>query len=98
MGFETAYEAMIEEPDTGRRWAFGMNFTDRSQEWRRLAPACGERLATWLAYRWMLGDDARIMSHPPAGVALRRALELEEETALAKIALDTCCEAGLALN
>ena len=96
MGFDTAYEAISEEADPGNRWAFGTGFTDPLAGVDTAVPAGvdGRDLA---AYCLMLGDDALIMSHRlqqwPA-----RAPELEEDTALANIALDLLGQARLLLS
>ncbi|HTA08310.1 MAG TPA: 1,2-phenylacetyl-CoA epoxidase subunit PaaC [Streptosporangiaceae bacterium] len=95
MGFDTAYEAISEETDTGHRWAFGTGFTDPLAGVDTAVPAeiDGGDLAT---YCLMLGDDALIMSHR-LQQWLARAPELEEDTALANIALDLLGQARLLL-
>src|ERR1700747_2373380 len=96
MGFDTAYEAISEESDSGHRWAFGTGFTDPLAGVDPSVPAGvdGANLAT---YCLMLGDDALIMSHR-LQQWLARAPELEEETALANIALDLLGQARLLLS
>ncbi|HEY2076354.1 MAG TPA: 1,2-phenylacetyl-CoA epoxidase subunit PaaC, partial [Streptosporangiaceae bacterium] len=96
MGFDTAYEAISEESDSGHRWAFGTGFTDPLAGVDTSVPAGvdGANLAT---YCLMLGDDALIMSHR-LQQWLARAPELEEETALANIALDLLGQARLLLT
>jgi ring-1,2-phenylacetyl-CoA epoxidase subunit PaaC len=86
MAFDTAYEAITEETDSGHRWAFGTGFTDplAGVDPRLPDGVDGHDLAT---YCLMLGDDALIMSHR-LQQWLAKAPELEEETALANIALD----------
>jgi ring-1,2-phenylacetyl-CoA epoxidase subunit PaaC len=93
MGFDTAYEAISEENDSGHRWAFGTGFSDPLAGVDTSVPAGvdGADLAT---YCLMLGDDALIMSHR-LQQWLARAPELEEETALANIALDLLGQARL---
>jgi len=93
MGFDTAYEAISEETDSGHRWAFGTGFSDPLAGVDTSVPAGldGADLAT---YCLMLGDDALIMSHR-LQQWLTRAPELEEETALANIALDLLGQARL---
>jgi ring-1,2-phenylacetyl-CoA epoxidase subunit PaaC len=93
MGFDTAYEAISEENDGGNRWAFGTGFSDPLAGVDTSVPAGvdGADLAT---YCLMLGDDALIMSHR-LQQWLARAPELEEETALANIALDLLGQARL---
>jgi ring-1,2-phenylacetyl-CoA epoxidase subunit PaaC len=96
MGFDTAYEAISEEADSGHRWAFGTGFTDPLAGVDTALPAGvdGDDLA---AYCLMLGDDALIFSHR-LQQWLARAPELEEETALANIALDLLGQARLLLT
>jgi ring-1,2-phenylacetyl-CoA epoxidase subunit PaaC len=95
MGFDTAYEAITEETDT-HRWAYGTGFTDPLAGVDTTVPAGvdGQDLA---AYCLMLGDDALIMSHRLQQL-LARAPELEEDTALANIALDLLGQARLLLT
>jgi ring-1,2-phenylacetyl-CoA epoxidase subunit PaaC len=96
MAFDTAYEAITEETDRGHRWAFGTGFTDPLAGVDASIPdgIDGHDLAT---YCLMLGDDALIMSHR-LQQWLARAPELEEETALANIALDLLGQARLLLT
>jgi ring-1,2-phenylacetyl-CoA epoxidase subunit PaaC len=96
MGFDTAYEAINEGEDTGHRWAYGTGFTDPLAGVDTSLPAGvdGRDLA---AYCLMLGDDALILSHR-LQQWLARAPELEEETALANIALDLLGQARLLLT
>ena len=95
MGFDTAYEAISEETDTGHRWAFGTGFTDPLAGVDTAVPA-GIDGVDLAAYCLMLGDDALIMSHR-LQQWLARAPELEEDTALANIALDLLGQARLLL-
>jgi ring-1,2-phenylacetyl-CoA epoxidase subunit PaaC len=95
MGFDTAYEAITEETDTGHRWAFGTGFTDPLAGVDTAVPA-GIDGADLAAYCLMLADDALIMSHR-LQQWLARAPELEEDTALANIALDLLGQARLLL-
>ena len=96
MGFDTAYESISEESDSGHRWAFGTGFTDPLAGVDTSVPA-GVDGADLAAYCLMLGDDALIMSHR-LQQWLARAPELEEETALANIALDLLGQARLLLT
>ena len=96
MGFDTAYEAISEDTDTGHRWAFGTGFTDPLAGVDTTVPA-GVDGADLAAYCLMLGDDALIMSHR-LQQWLARAPELEEDTALANIALDLLGQARLLLT
>jgi ring-1,2-phenylacetyl-CoA epoxidase subunit PaaC len=95
MGFDTAYEAITEESDTGHRWAFGTGFTDPLAGVDTSLPV-GVDGADLAVYCLMLGDDALIISHR-LQQWLARAPELEEETALANIALDLLGQARLLL-
>ncbi len=95
MGFDTAYEAITEEADSGHRWAFGTGFADPLAGVDTTVPD-GVDGADLGAYCLMLGDDALIMSHR-LQQWLSRAPELEEETALANIALDLLGQARLLL-
>jgi ring-1,2-phenylacetyl-CoA epoxidase subunit PaaC len=96
VGFDTAYEAISEETDTGHRWAFGTGFTDPLAGVDTALPA-GVNGADLETYCLMLGDDALIMSHR-LQEWLARAPELEEETALANVALDLLGQARLLLT
>jgi ring-1,2-phenylacetyl-CoA epoxidase subunit PaaC len=100
MGFDSAdevgaYEAITEENDS-ERWAFGTGFTDPLAGVDTGIPA-GVDGADLAVYCLMLGDDALIMSHR-LQQWLARAPELEEETALANIALDLLGQARLLLT
>jgi ring-1,2-phenylacetyl-CoA epoxidase subunit PaaC len=95
MGFDTAYEAITEENDS-ERWAFGTGFTDPLAGVDTSIPA-GVDGADLAAYCLMLGDDALVMSHR-LQQWLAKAPELEEETALANIALDLLGQARLLLT
>ncbi len=59
MGFDTAYEAISEETDSGQRWAFGTGFTDPLAGVDTTVPA-GIDGADLGAYCLMLGDDALV--------------------------------------
>jgi ring-1,2-phenylacetyl-CoA epoxidase subunit PaaC len=95
MGFDTAYEAIAEESGD-QRWAFGTGFTGPLAGVDQALPA-GADAGALAAYCLMLGDDALIMSHR-LQQWLARAPELEEETALANIALDLLGQAQLLLT
>jgi ring-1,2-phenylacetyl-CoA epoxidase subunit PaaC len=92
MGFDNAYEAITEEVDD-HRWAFGTGFVEPLSGIDAALPTgvAGDDVA---AYCLMLGDDALIMSHR-LQQWLTNAPELEEETALANIALDLLGQARL---
>src|ERR1700741_5416990 len=95
MSFDNALHAISEDNDDAR-WAFGTGFHDPLAGIDTSVPdgVDGADLAT---YCLMLGDDALIMSHR-LQQWLARAPELEEETALANIALDLLGQARLLLT
>jgi ring-1,2-phenylacetyl-CoA epoxidase subunit PaaC len=95
MGFDTAYEAIASD-EGDQRWAFGTGFTGPLAGVDQALPA-GADASALAAYCLMLGDDALIMSHR-LQQWLARAPELEEETALANIALDLLGQAQLLLT
>jgi ring-1,2-phenylacetyl-CoA epoxidase subunit PaaC len=95
MPFDSAYEAITEENDS-QRWAFGTGFTDPLAGVDTSVPASVD-CDDLAAYCLMLGDDALIMSHR-LQQWLARAPELEEETALANVALDLLGQARLLLS
>lgn len=94
MGFDNAYEAITEENDV--RWAFGTGFKDPLAGVDTTIPSDvdGSDLA---AYCLMLGDDALIMSHRLQQCCTNLP-ELEEEVAIANIALDLLGQARLLLS
>ena len=99
MGFDSvyedsAYQAITEENDE-QRWAYGTGFTDPLAGVDTAVPA-GVDGAALAAYCLMLGDDALIYSHRLQEWTTR-APELEEETALANIALDLLGQARMLL-
>src|ERR1700691_681951 len=96
MSFDTAYEAISEETDTGHRWAFGTGFTGPLDGVDTALPD-GVDGADLAQYCLMLGDDALIMSHR-LQQWLSWAPELEEETALANSALDLLGQVRLLLS
>ncbi len=89
-----AYQALAEGSDDPR-WAFGTGFTDPLDGVNTAVPqgVDGSALAQ---YCLMLGDDALIYSHR-LQQWVTRAPELEEETALANIALDLLGQARMLL-
>jgi ring-1,2-phenylacetyl-CoA epoxidase subunit PaaC len=93
MSFDNAYEAITEENDS--RWAFGTGFEDPLSGVDTTVPSGvdGARLA---AYCLMLGDDALIFSHR-LQEWVTNAPELEDEVAIANIALDLLGQARLLL-
>ena len=90
-----AYRALSDQIED-HRWAFGTGFTDPLEGVDTTVPSGvdGDALA---AYCLMLGDDALIYSHR-LQEWITRAPELEEETALANIALDLLGQARLLLT
>jgi ring-1,2-phenylacetyl-CoA epoxidase subunit PaaC len=89
-----AYQTLAD--DSGdQRWAFGTGFTDPLQGVDTTVPA-GVDGGALAAYCLMLGDDALIYSHR-LQQWVTRAPELEEETALANIALDLLGQARMLL-
>ncbi len=80
-----AYHALSEDNDD-HRWAFGTGFTDPLEGIDTTVPR-GIAADALAAYCLMLGDDALVYSHR-LQQWMTHAPELEEETALANIALD----------
>jgi ring-1,2-phenylacetyl-CoA epoxidase subunit PaaC len=93
MSFDNVYESLTEDNDA--RWAFGTGFEDPLSGVDTSVPSGvdGDRLA---AYCLMLGDDALIFSHRLQEWCTN-APELEDEVALANIALDLLGQARLLL-
>jgi ring-1,2-phenylacetyl-CoA epoxidase subunit PaaC len=89
-----AYQALAGESGD-QRWAFGTGFTDPLEGIDTGVPP-GVDGAALAAYCLMLGDDALIYSHR-LQQWVTRAPELEEETALANIALDLLGQARMLL-
>ncbi len=90
----TAYQALADE--TGdHRWAFGTGFTDPLEGIDTSVPD-GVSPAALATYCLMLGDDALIYSHR-LQQWMTRLPELEEETAVANIALDLLGQARMLL-
>src|SRR3984957_20034541 len=90
----TAYQSLGEDSDD-HRWAFGTGFTD-PLEGIDASVSDGVDAAALAAYCLMLGDDALIYSHR-LQQWMTRLPELEEETALANIALDLLGQARMLL-
>src|SRR4051794_37970199 len=90
-----AYHSLAQEAED-HRWAFGTGFVDPLEGVDTALPPGidGNSLA---AYCLMLGDDALIYSHR-LQQWVTRAPELEEETALANIALDLLGQARMLLT
>ncbi|TDP97049.1 1,2-phenylacetyl-CoA epoxidase subunit PaaC [Labedaea rhizosphaerae] len=94
MSFDNAYEAISENNDE-TRWAFGTGFVDPLSGVDTSVPD-GVDGADLAAYCLMLGDDALIMSHRLQQWC-SHAPELEDELAIANIALDLLGQARLLL-
>jgi ring-1,2-phenylacetyl-CoA epoxidase subunit PaaC len=95
MAFDDAYEALTDHDDDAR-WAYGTGFTDPLAGVPAGVPPGVDR-ADLAAYCLMLGDDALVMSHR-LQQWVTRAPELEDELALANIALDLLGQARLLLT
>lgn len=94
MSFDNAYDAITSGGDD-QHWAFGTGFDDPLSEVSRAVPSVAvEDLS---AYCLMLGDDALILSQRLTEWC-SRAPELEEDVALANIALDLLGQARLLLT
>lgn len=93
MSFDNVYEALIEDNDA--RWAFGTGFTDPLAGIDTTVPD-GVDGADLAAYCLMLGDDALVLSHRLQEWCAN-APELEDEVAIANIALDLLGQARLLL-
>jgi ring-1,2-phenylacetyl-CoA epoxidase subunit PaaC len=93
---DNPYDLLAEDHDEGHRWAFGTGFTDPLAGMDSSVPD-GLDPGTLASYCLALGDDALIYSHRlqqwVAGLP-----ELEEETAVANIALDLLGQARLLLS
>ncbi|WP_018686393.1 1,2-phenylacetyl-CoA epoxidase subunit PaaC [Actinokineospora enzanensis] len=92
---DNAYEALADEGEE-KHWAFGTGFTAALTGVDRALPAGVER-ADLVVYCLMLGDDALIHAQRLAEWC-SRAPELEEDVALANIALDLLGQARLLLS
>jgi ring-1,2-phenylacetyl-CoA epoxidase subunit PaaC len=92
---DNPYDLLAEDHDEGQRWAFGTGFTDPLEGIDTSVPD-GLDAAALARYSLALGDDALIYSHRlqqwVAGLP-----ELEEETAVANIALDLLGQARMLL-
>jgi len=92
---DNPYDLLAEDHDEGQRWAFGTGFTDPLAGIDTSVPD-GLDAGALARYSLALGDDALIYSHRlqqwVAGLP-----ELEEETAVANIALDLLGQARMLL-
>ena len=92
---ETVYDALAGAPGDPARWAFGGDF-DAPLAGVDTTPPSGVDPADLGAYCLMLGDDALVLAQRLVEW-VTRAPELEEEVALANIALDLLGQARLLL-
>jgi ring-1,2-phenylacetyl-CoA epoxidase subunit PaaC len=92
---DNPYDLLADEHGEDHRWAFGTGFTDPLAGVDAAVPA-GIDAADLATYCLMLGDDALIYSHR-LQQWITRLPELEEETAVANIALDLLGQARLLL-
>jgi ring-1,2-phenylacetyl-CoA epoxidase subunit PaaC len=92
---DSPYDILAADTDEGRRWAFGTGFTDPLEGIDTSVPD-GLDPGALVRYCLALGDDALIYSHRlqqwAGGLP-----ELEEETAVANIALDLLGQARMLL-
>jgi ring-1,2-phenylacetyl-CoA epoxidase subunit PaaC len=93
---DNPYDLLAEDHDEGHRWAYGTGFTDPLEGVDTSVPD-GLDPGALVRFCLALGDDALIYSHRlqqwVAGLP-----ELEEETAVANIALDLLGQARLLLS
>jgi ring-1,2-phenylacetyl-CoA epoxidase subunit PaaC len=92
---DTPYDGLADEHGDDARWAFGTGFTDPLEGIDTTVPAQLDR-DSLAAYCLMLGDDALVYSHR-LQQWMTRMPELEEETAIANIALDLLGQARMLL-
>jgi ring-1,2-phenylacetyl-CoA epoxidase subunit PaaC len=90
------YDLLAIEADGSERWAFGTGFSDPLEGIDAAVPA-GLDPAALARYCLALGDDALIYSHRLTQW-MTRMPELEEETALANVALDLLGQARMLLS
>jgi ring-1,2-phenylacetyl-CoA epoxidase subunit PaaC len=94
MSFDNAYESLVGQEDS--HWAFGTGFHSALEGVDRDIPAAVDR-ADLAAYCLMLGDDSLVLAQRLTAWC-SRAPELEEDIALANIALDLLGQARLLLT
>jgi ring-1,2-phenylacetyl-CoA epoxidase subunit PaaC len=94
-GHDSPYDLLAEDHDAGQRWAFGTGFTDPLEGIDTSVPDDLDAGAL-AGYCLALGDDALIYSHRLQQWVTRMP-ELEEETAIANIALDLLGQARMLL-
>lgn len=93
---DNPYDLLAADHDEGHRWAYGTGFTDPLEGVDMSVPDGVDRGAL-ARFCLALGDDALIYSHRLQEWVTRMP-ELEEETALANIALDLLGQARLLLS
>jgi ring-1,2-phenylacetyl-CoA epoxidase subunit PaaC len=93
---ETAYDALANAGDGGGQWAFGTGFDDPLAGVETAVPE-GVDPSDLGEYCLMLGDDALLLAQRLTEW-VTRAPELEEELAIANIALDLLGQARLLLS
>jgi len=93
---DNPYDLLADDHDEGHRWAFGTGFTDPLDGVDTSVPA-GVDPAALARCCLALGDDALIYSHR-LQQWVARLPELEEETAVANIALDLLGQARMLLS
>jgi ring-1,2-phenylacetyl-CoA epoxidase subunit PaaC len=92
---DNPYDLLAQDHDAGHRWAFGTGFTDPLEGIDTSVPD-GVDAAALARYCLALGDDALVYSHRLQQWVTRMP-ELEEETAIANIALDLLGQARMLL-
>ncbi|SHF53841.1 ring-1,2-phenylacetyl-CoA epoxidase subunit PaaC [Jatrophihabitans endophyticus] len=92
---DNPYDLLGDDNDDGQRWAFGTGFTDALAGMDTTVPPDVEPAAL-ARYCLALGDDALVYSHR-LQQWITRMPELEEETALANVALDLLGQARMLL-
>jgi ring-1,2-phenylacetyl-CoA epoxidase subunit PaaC len=92
---DNPYDLLAEDHDEGHRWAFGTGFTDPLEGIDTSVPD-GLDPGVLVRFCLALGDDALIYSHR-LQQWVARLPELEEETAVANIALDLLGQARMLL-
>ena len=93
---DNPYDLLAEDHDEGHRWAFGTGFIDPLEGVDTSVPD-GLDPGVLVRYCLALGDDALIYSHR-LQQWVARLPELEEETAVANIALDLLGQARMLLS
>ncbi|PPK69447.1 phenylacetate-CoA oxygenase subunit PaaC [Actinokineospora auranticolor] len=93
---DNAYDGLVEDGSEERHWAFGTGFTEALTGVDRAVPPLVDH-DDLAAYCLMLGDDALVLAQRLAEWC-SRAPELEEDVALANIALDLLGQARMLLT